>query len=224
MTNPTIGVWLSEDGSIGAPDPSNPRRYVGNNPTNLVDPTGLAAQKPTQTFEPTEDDKKEMKKWEDNFPGLVGNSKIVGSITRGKPNLEQNCIAYCAGVTFKELLDKKKQKEAALLYPTDWGTGENFRKGLQQFCTAFGFEIITKTTNPKEIEKALTFEKGVLKMAVYAEVDDKGNVTECKHGAIQQPNEGWRSKMGSSVLIEHKNAADLAIPRKHQIIAVLQKK
>jgi hypothetical protein len=41
MTNPEIGVWLGDNGEIGAPDPSNPRRICGNNPTNMVDPTGL---------------------------------------------------------------------------------------------------------------------------------------------------------------------------------------
>jgi hypothetical protein len=42
MTDPTIGVWLHDDGTIGKPDPYNLTRYVGNNPTNLTDPTGLA--------------------------------------------------------------------------------------------------------------------------------------------------------------------------------------
>ena len=36
-----IGMWISDDGEIGTPDPSNLYRYVGNNPTNRTDPTGL---------------------------------------------------------------------------------------------------------------------------------------------------------------------------------------
>jgi uncharacterized protein RhaS with RHS repeats len=43
MNHPGIGVWLNRDGTVGTPDPSNPYRYVGNNPSNEVDPTGLAA-------------------------------------------------------------------------------------------------------------------------------------------------------------------------------------
>jgi len=42
MTDPTIGFWLSEDGEFVKPDPSNLYRYVGNDPTNLTDATGLS--------------------------------------------------------------------------------------------------------------------------------------------------------------------------------------
>jgi hypothetical protein len=45
MTDPTIGVWISEDGEVGAPDPVNLYRIEGNNPVNSVDPSGLAAIK-----------------------------------------------------------------------------------------------------------------------------------------------------------------------------------
>src|SRR5258708_927019 len=38
------GVWINEDGVVGTPDPSNLYRYVGNNPTNATDPTGLQRQ------------------------------------------------------------------------------------------------------------------------------------------------------------------------------------
>ncbi len=41
MTNDTVGVWLSDNGVVEAPDPTNLYRYVRNNPTNLVDPNGL---------------------------------------------------------------------------------------------------------------------------------------------------------------------------------------
>jgi RHS repeat-associated protein len=39
MTNNTIGVWLHDDGTLGAPDPSNPYRYCANDPTNATDPS-----------------------------------------------------------------------------------------------------------------------------------------------------------------------------------------
>ena len=47
MYDPTTGRWLTEDPSGLGPD-SNPYRYVGNDPTNATDPSGLAAppQKP----------------------------------------------------------------------------------------------------------------------------------------------------------------------------------
>jgi len=48
MTDPTIGVWISDDGEVGAPDPRNLYRYVGNNPTNEVDPSGLSGEKPNE--------------------------------------------------------------------------------------------------------------------------------------------------------------------------------
>jgi hypothetical protein len=50
MTDPSIGVWLSDDGTVGKPDPTNMYRYVGNNPTNRVDPSGLAAADPDAKF------------------------------------------------------------------------------------------------------------------------------------------------------------------------------
>lgn len=40
MYDPTIGRWLSED-PIGLAVDANPNRYVGNSPTNWVDPSGL---------------------------------------------------------------------------------------------------------------------------------------------------------------------------------------
>ena len=43
MTNPEIGVWLSENGTVGTSDLSNLYRYCGNGPTNRVDPGGLAS-------------------------------------------------------------------------------------------------------------------------------------------------------------------------------------
>lgn len=42
-TNRRVGKWVSQDGEVGAPDPTNPYRYVGNAPTNATDPSGLAA-------------------------------------------------------------------------------------------------------------------------------------------------------------------------------------
>ena len=48
MTNPEIGVWLSENGEIGMPDPYNRYRYCGNDPVNYVDPSGLAAIAPPE--------------------------------------------------------------------------------------------------------------------------------------------------------------------------------
>src|SRR5262245_44429629 len=46
MFNPTIGQWLEEDPvDFDAADP-NLRRFVGNNPTNLVDPSGLQKKNP----------------------------------------------------------------------------------------------------------------------------------------------------------------------------------
>jgi RHS repeat-associated protein len=41
--DPKIGRWLSEDPIGFAGDPSNLYRYVGNGPTNVVDPSGLDA-------------------------------------------------------------------------------------------------------------------------------------------------------------------------------------
>ncbi len=43
MTDPTIGVWISEDGEVGAPDARNLYRFEGNNPENAVDPSGEGA-------------------------------------------------------------------------------------------------------------------------------------------------------------------------------------
>jgi hypothetical protein len=36
-----VGWWLGDDGELVRPDPSNARRFVGNDPTNATDPTGL---------------------------------------------------------------------------------------------------------------------------------------------------------------------------------------
>lgn len=41
MTDPTLGIWISEDGEVGTPDPRNLYRFEGDNPTNEVDPSGL---------------------------------------------------------------------------------------------------------------------------------------------------------------------------------------
>jgi uncharacterized protein RhaS with RHS repeats len=41
--DPTVGKFLSMDPTGLVVDP-NPYRYVGNDPTNLVDPTGLRAR------------------------------------------------------------------------------------------------------------------------------------------------------------------------------------
>ncbi len=38
-----LGSWISEEGEVIAPDPTNLYRYVGNSPTNFTDPSGLAA-------------------------------------------------------------------------------------------------------------------------------------------------------------------------------------
>jgi RHS repeat-associated protein len=38
--NPSIQRWMSEDPS-GLPPDSDPYRYVGNSPTNFIDPSGL---------------------------------------------------------------------------------------------------------------------------------------------------------------------------------------
>lgn len=46
MTDPTLGVWLHDDGEIAAPDPSNPYRYVGNSPMGYTDPSGLSRRLP----------------------------------------------------------------------------------------------------------------------------------------------------------------------------------
>src|SRR6266404_4212728 len=40
--NPAIQRWMIEDPTGLSPD-SNPYRYVGNSPTNFIDPTGLAS-------------------------------------------------------------------------------------------------------------------------------------------------------------------------------------
>ncbi|MGC4007201.1 MAG: RHS repeat-associated core domain-containing protein [Pirellulales bacterium] len=39
--DPTVGVWLTEDPIAFDGGDANLRRYVGNDPTNHVDPTGL---------------------------------------------------------------------------------------------------------------------------------------------------------------------------------------
>jgi len=36
------GIWISDDGQIGTPDPVNLYRFGGNNPVNRTDPSGLA--------------------------------------------------------------------------------------------------------------------------------------------------------------------------------------
>ncbi len=41
MYDPTVGRFLTEDPIGFEGDPSNPYRYVGNNPLNATDPTGL---------------------------------------------------------------------------------------------------------------------------------------------------------------------------------------
>jgi hypothetical protein len=51
MFDPRVGVWLSEDptGGLVAAD-WNEARYVGNEPTDFSDPTGLQAQEPEKDF------------------------------------------------------------------------------------------------------------------------------------------------------------------------------
>jgi hypothetical protein len=45
-----VGVWLTPDGEVGVPDLANPYRYVGNNPTNFTDPSGLVEFDPLAYF------------------------------------------------------------------------------------------------------------------------------------------------------------------------------
>jgi hypothetical protein len=48
MTDPTLGIWIADDGTVGTPDPTNLYRFVGDNPVNAVDPTGLSSKDSTK--------------------------------------------------------------------------------------------------------------------------------------------------------------------------------
>jgi hypothetical protein len=44
--DPTVGRWLQEDPDQFGPGDPDLYRYVGNNPTNLIDPSGLEGRWP----------------------------------------------------------------------------------------------------------------------------------------------------------------------------------
>lgn len=89
MYDPSVGRWLSEDPIGFEGGDANLERYVGNNPTNATDPTGLFAAPPWQppTFQQTLD--KAYKK----FLQLPDAKMLVADVEKQNPGKKMQVIA-----------------------------------------------------------------------------------------------------------------------------------
>jgi hypothetical protein len=75
INNERVGWWLGDDGELLRPDPSNLYRFVGNDPTNCTDPTGLGEQ-PKKAAVPNTDYKSYT--WRRTSKGgLIANRQVI---------------------------------------------------------------------------------------------------------------------------------------------------
>jgi RHS repeat-associated protein len=180
--NPTTGYFTTRDPLGFAGGDANLYRYCANNPVTYVDPSGLQVAVPgPDKPKPKPDgknkldeskypeDRKEIDKSRDEyyFPYLR-----PYEIVRPRSNA-YNCWAYILGITDERPSPGKSTD------PHDFSAEDErlIQKGYTQ----------SKDLNTKK-------EEGVQKVVIYG-FDENGR-TRYTHGAIQQEDGTWKSKMG----------------------------
>jgi len=120
------------------------------------------------------------------FPSLGSNFEVIGALTSfgpmpGRTLGHYNCIAWTLGIT------------SMWVNPVTSG-GFNVLAGMDQLYASRGYTRISGSN--------FSLESGLQKITVYAKRDALGHI-EVTHGALQQADGTWTSKLGGSPLIRH---------------------
>jgi hypothetical protein len=130
--------------------------------------------------------------WRKNFPNLGKRYLVYGRSTPGKKNGSYNCIAHTLGIYDRWVWPGSTVTQFDRLYRRH---GYRRVKGLN-FAPSERYE----------------------KIVLYGKVE-KGRL-KATHGALQQPNGIWTSKLGQGPLIKHPSPHSLTGPSYGRPIAV----